>query len=189
MPTTTTDAPTIRKRLAELRAEHAKCSTRQEALLARVRYGRSDEDKQAAIAALIAGQSPEPEDVQDAFRQNTARLKDLGAAIATLEEEEGREEVRRGFQEATPLFEAAKLHVTRLAKAYAEVERATREAQAALTAFELIHPDRVGMTAPYDRYDLVPLHAWCTQDFIGDGYNKSRLEVWREEARERGYKV
>jgi hypothetical protein len=189
MPTTTTDAPTIRKRLAELRAEHAKCNVRQEALLARVRYGRSDEDKQTAINALIAGSSPESEDVQAEFTKNGQRLKDLAAAISTLEEEEAREEVRRGFQEAIPLFEAAKLHVTRLAKAYAEVERATREAQAALTAFELVHPEHPGMTAPYDRYDLVPLHAWCTQDFIGDGYNKSRLEVWRLEARERGHKV
>jgi hypothetical protein len=189
MPTKTTDAPTARQRLAEIKADLARRTVHQEELLKRVMYGRSPEDKEKAVAALIAGAAVGSPDAEAEWKKNGQQIKDLAAAVAILEDRVARDEIEAQYPEAARLVAFAQGFVPKINAAFAGMEKLMREKRAAYDAALLAHPEYPGMKPPYDLSALIPLHAWCTEDFLGDGYNKSRLDRWREDARERGYKV
>jgi hypothetical protein len=125
------------------------------------------------------------------WSKNGREMKDIQLAITTLEAEVAREEVRRQQEAAAPLFEASQAFVPQLAKAFAEMEKLLRAKEAALDAFDRAHVDHPDVRPSYDPYALLPLRGWFTAAFVGDfpGDDRSQLERWRLECRERGYKI
>jgi len=186
------DAAGARKRLAELQRDETLMKEVRDHLRNQLLNGVDADEMEALAARLIAGEpaaatnlDPRLADLNEKLRIN-AKAQSVLLSLISLDE------LRRGFQKAAPLHARAVAHVKRLDKALSAVEAALLDAKADHDAFNAVHDSLGGLQlshpqerAPYDEYDLVSLVTWRGQ-FVGDGLNPTRLDLWREGARDRG---
>ncbi len=94
-------------------------------------------------------------------------------------------ELREGHAAAKPAFDRAVAHVPKLAALLAALEAEQAAATRDLRAFEAIDPAGLAAQypeekAPYVEMQLGVLRTWQTT-LVGDGFNRSKLDYWREE--------
>jgi len=116
-------------------------------------------------------------------------------AQAVVAKSIGLAELQRGHIAALPLFEKAISHLPKIARLLDALEQEQREADADIRAFEEIGNPLTALEAqhptqkpPYRDWELDLLRTWHA-DLVGDGFNRSRLDVWRDEVRELGLKI
>jgi hypothetical protein len=181
-----------RSQLANLKREADSMTGRQAVAHAQLASGSSDDQIETAARALIANPktavlTPDPE---AELRETSARLAVNKKAQAIMSKSLGLLELREGYAAAKPAFDRAVGHVPKLAALLAALETEQTAATKDLRAFEAADPAGLAAQhpeepAPYLEAQLAPLRTWQFE-VIGDGYNRSRLDLWREECAELG---
>lgn len=191
------EIPDLLGRLAELRHEAEGLIARQATLYRQVAEGSSDEQVEQAARRLIANpktavlqQDPQTE-LRSIGEQLTTNRRAQGILSKTL----GLLELREGRAAAKPAFDNAISFVPKLAAALATLQAIQLQATSALREFDRIdgavaglavqHPDEKPV---YSEWQLAPLRTWHTT-LVGDGFNKSKVDYWREECGELGLKI
>ena len=187
----------LRGRLAELEHEADGLIARQAVLYQQVAKGSSDEQVDQAARRLIANPKTAvlQVDPQAELRSTAEQLTTNRRAQAILSKSLGLLELREGHAAAKPAFDKAVAHVPKLAAALAALEAAQAAATRDLRAFEAIDGAVAGLSAqhpedraPYSEWQLAPLRTWQTE-LVGDGFNRSKLDLWRQECAELGLKL
>lgn len=191
----TIDRPNIaqlRARFTELQGEAAEATAKRADLILRRTEGRSGAEMDALAQRLIAGAPDTLGEREPEIAQLAERLVVIARAMQILDDSISLDDLREGHRAAAPKFAKAVAHVKRMARALDELERIQREASADVDAFELadslltaLEMRHSGERPEYNVYHLVALKTW-RETLLGDGYNPSRLERWREGAREDG---
>jgi hypothetical protein len=187
----------LRGRLAELKHEADGLIARQVVLYQQVAEGTSDEQVEDAARRLIANPKTAvlQADPQAELRSIGEQLTTNRRAQAILSKSLGLIELREGHGAAKPAFDRAVAHVPKLAALLAALAAEQAAATQDLRAFEAIDGAVAGLSAqhpeekaPYVEAQLGVLRTWQTE-MVGDGFNKSKLDYWREECAELGLKI
>jgi hypothetical protein len=188
----TPEIASLRKQLADLKHEADSLNERHAFAYAQLAEGSFDEQIEIAAKALIANPKTAvlTRDPETELRETSAQLAVNQKAQAILSKSLGVMELRVGFAAAKPLFDHALAYIPKMDGALITLEAIQREATAAIRAFEAVDP--TGLAAqhptersPYNENALAPLRTWSVQ-LCGDGFNRSRLDLWRDDLRDLG---
>lgn len=181
------EIPDLRGRLAELKHEADGLTVRRAAAYAQLSDGSSDDQIEQAARALIRNPKGATllRDPQAELRLTDEQLKVNRQAQQILSRALGSLELREGHAAAKPAFDRAVAHVPKLAALLAALEAEQAAATRDLRAFEAIDPAGLAAQypeekAPYVEMQLGVLRTWQTT-LVGDGFNRSKLDYWREE--------
>jgi hypothetical protein len=189
----TPEITNLRKQLADLKHEADSLNERHAIAYAQVVEGSPDDQIEIAARALIANPKAAAtliRDPQAELRLTEGALKVNTQAQTILSKSLGLLELRADYTVATPAFDKAFAHIPKLAALFAALEAEQAAATRDLRAFEAVDPAALATQhpeekAPYVEAQLGVLRTWQAE-LVGDGFNKSRLDYWREECEELG---
>jgi hypothetical protein len=182
----TQEIPDLLSRLAELKHEADGLVARQAALYEQAANGSSDEQVEQAARRLIANKTAVlQQDPQVELRTIGEQLTTNRRAQLILSKSLGLLELREGHRAALPAFQRAAAHIPKLAALLAALEAEQAAATRDLRTFEAVDPTGLAAQhpeekAPYAEAQLGVLRTWSVE-LVGDGFNRSRLDLWREE--------
>ncbi len=188
----TAEITNLHKQLADLKREADSLNERHAFAYAQLAEGSSDEQIEVAARALIANPKTAvlTRDPETELRETAAQLAVNQKAQAIISKSLGLLELRADYTVAKPAFDKAFAHIPKLAALFAALEAEQAAATRDLRAFEALDPAGLATQhpeekAPYVEAQLGLLRTWQTV-LVGDGFNKSRLDYWREECEELG---
>src|SRR5450759_5218648 len=185
------EIPDLHSRQSELKQEADGLVSRQGVLYQQVAEGSSDEQVEQAARRLIANKTAVlQQDPQAELRSIGEQLTTNRRAQGILSKSLSLLELREGHRVALPAFQRAAAHIPKLAALLAALEVEQIAATRDLRTFEAVDPTGLAAQhpeekAPYAEAQLGVLRTWQTV-LVGDGFNKSRLDYWREECEELG---
>ncbi len=191
----TPEIASLRKQLADLKHEADSLNERHAFAYAQLAEGSSDEQIEIAAKALIANPKTAvlTRDPETELRETSAQLAVNKKAQTILSKSLSVMELRAGRAIAKPLHVNALSLIPEMAAALSVLEAVQRKATAAIRAFEAVDP--AGLAAqhptersPYNEAALAPLRTWSVE-LYGDGFNRCKLDLWREECEELGLKI
>ena len=185
------DIPQAKKRLERLRVEAAELIAAQADLRRKIAQGMTGDEVERLARLLIDDDRALPEDLEARLRLVGGQISVNKKAQEILSDVVDLDELRAGHKEAVPLLKTATSHLARLEVALAAVRAILQEADVDVRAFQDVDSGRLASLRdrfkneriPYNPYAVVPLLTW-REDFLGDGYNRSKLDRWREEVQD-----